>query len=673
MEVISNTISTAAEVQAAPKIGREQLLEFTSILQKYKAGKKQLENRVVSAEEWWKLRNGTRAQLEDHVNIGKGFKAETGWLHNVIVTKHADAMEAYPEANLLPREESDKGEARMLSAIIPLILEQDDFEQTYSDLNWQKLKTGTGVYKIMWDQNKLNGLGDISIKKVNLLNLYWEPGIEDIQDSAFVFHTALVNKTMLRKMYPQLKDKLKGKSFVSTRFLYDDTIDTEDKATVIEVYYHGYKPDGTKILHYCKYVDDEVLYATENDTVRPGHTVLMRDEFNEPVIDQISGQPMMSQIETGESAAERGLYDHGLYPFVFDSLFPVEGYPNCGYGYVDLCKNPQIIIDLLNTAFVKNAMAGATPRYFSRLDGGVNEQEFLDLTKALVHTNGNMGDDSLKPIDFVPLSSVYVSVMENTVAQLRETSGNTETAAGVSSSGVTAASAIAALQEASGKGSKDSNKSAYRAFTKVVNMCVELIRQFYDMPRKFRIAGHYGAEQFVTYSNAGLVPQHQGNDFGTDMGYRKPVFDIKISAQKKNVYTKVSQNELALQFFNLGFFNPQMTDQALACVEMMDFDQKDEIAQRIAANGTMQQMLVMWQQMALTLAQKYEPQMADGLAQSILQGTGQPLPQTGVSGNQKIEMAGKEEKQEHPRVANARERSMAASQPDEGKVVNTAQ
>lgn len=644
------------------KIGKQQLLEFNKVLQKYKSGKKKLEDRVVSAEEWWKLRNDQRERNEFNVNNALDYKAKSGWLHNVIVSKHADGMEAYPEATLLPREEGDKGEAKMLTSIIPCILEQNDYEETYSNALWAKLKSGTSVQKVMWDKSKLNGLGDISITNVNILNLFWEPGISDIQDSAFVFHTELADKEVLKRIYPQLEGKLTGKSFTATKFLYDDTVDTENKATVIEVYYHSYAQDGRKVLQYCKYVDDIVLYATENDTEVPTRNVLMRDEMNNPVY--VDGEPMMAQQQVGEAAAVKGLYDHGMYPFVFDSLFPVEGYPNCGYGFVDLCKSPQTTIDLLNTAFVKNAMAGATPRYFSRSDGGINEADFLDLTKPLIKSDGNLGEDSLKQVEFRALDGVYVSVMENTVQELRETSGNTESASGVSSSGVTAASAIAALQEAAGKGSRDSTKASYRAFTKVVNMCVELIRQFYDNPRKFRIAGQYGVEQFVSYSNAGIMPQHQGFDFGMDMGYRLPVFDIKISAQKKNVYTKVSQNELALQLYQLGFFNPQMADQALACLDIMDFDDRDTLSQKIAQNGTMQQQLILYQQMALTLAQKYEPEMAEGLAQSILQGAGQPLPNMG--GEVELEQNG-----EHARVRNAREQSQEASQPDEGKVVNT--
>ena len=511
-------------------------MDLTRVLQDYKAGKAGTEKRIVDSETWWKLRNTRQEQ---------GYISRSGWLHNVIVSKHADAMESYPEPVILPREESDRQEAKMLSSILPCILEQNRFQQVYSDVTWQKLKTGTGVYKVVWDGGKLNGLGDIAIEKVNLLNLYWEPGVTDIQKSRYLFHTELVDRELLQKQYPELRNADKSQTFLSARFLYDDTVRTDDKVTVIECYYHK---DGR--LHYVKYAGVQVLYATENDP----------------------------------ALWDRGLYDHGLYPYVFDALFPIEGSP-CGYGFVDLCRSPQMEIDLLKTAFVKNAMVGATPRYFKRQDGGVNEQEFLDLSRPLVNVSGNLGEDSLRQIDFRPLDGIYVSVLDRTIQELRETSGNTETSSGNISAGVTAAAAIAALQEASGKGSRDASLSAYRAFSEVVTLSIELIRQFYDLPRQFRILGELGEQQFVSYTNAGLRLQSQGAEFGLNLGMRRPEFDIRVSAQKHSAYTRVSQNELALQFFKLGFFNPAMAEQALATLDMMDFDGRDRLMQRIAANA----------------------------------------------------------------------------------------
>ena len=595
-------------------IDEKKLQELTQILQKYKAGKAKLERRVVSAENWWKLRNVTEERKETDFYDG-GFRSKSGWLHNVIVSKHADGMEAYPEPNILPREPNDEEEAKKLSSIIPVVMEQNHFEDVYSDALWSKLKTGTGVYKVVWDASKLNGLGDISIQEVDLLNLFWEPGVTDIQDSKYFFHTKLVDNDILESQYPELKDQLKGQTFTATKFQYDDAVPTDGKSVVIDCYYK--KWEGKSVLHYVKYVGDHVLYSTEND----GKT----------------------------------LYDHGLYPFVFDKLFPVEGSP-CGYGFVDLCENTQTGIDLMDTAMIKNTMVGAMPRYFKRQDGGVNEEEFLDLSKPLVSVDGNLGEDSLRIIESQSLAGNYINYLQSRVNELRETSGNTETATGSTSQGVTAASAIAALQEASGKGSRDSTKTSYRAYSEVINLVIELIRQFYNAPRQFRIVGDSGAQEFVSFDNTGLVPQQQGMIAGVDMGMRLPVFDIQVKAQKASTYTKMSQNELALQFYNLGFFNPQQSDQTLMCLGMMEFDGKDKLKQQVQGMGTMYQQLIQFQQLALSLAMKYEPEMARGLAANI---TGQPMPQA-INGN--VEMPS-DQTGETTRVANARAQAREASQP----------
>lgn len=637
----------AMATKTAP-IGSEQLKELTQILQKYKAGKTVTEQRIIASENWWKMRNASEEQKVTDI-VKKGFVSKSGWLHNVIVSKHADAIEAYPEPNVLPREEGDRDEARMLSAIVPCVLEQNKFEETYDDAMWRKMKSGTAVYKVVWDKHKLNSLGDIGVECANILNLFWEPGISDIQKSRYFFHTELCDKDLLQEKYPeQLKDGLKGDAFVSSKFLYDDHVDTENKVTVIECYYHKFI-QGKNTLQYIKYVNDVVLYATENDM--------------QPQVDELG------QVKPPMAIA--GLYDHGKYPYVFDALFPIEGSP-CGYGYVDICQNPQTEIDVLKTAFVKNARVGAIPRYFSRGDGTINEEEFLDLDNPLVHTTGDMSENGLRPVEHQTIDGSYLTLLQWDVNELRETSGNTEASTGIAPTGVTTASGLAALQEASGKGSRDSTLSAYRAYSEIVEMCIELIRQFYNLPRKFRILGQYGTEQYVTYTNQGIQPQHQGNDFGQDMGMRLPIFDVKVSAQKKSRYTKVSQNELALQFFQLGFFNPQMADQTLLCLEIMDFDGKDGIMQKVSQLGTMYDKLMQYMQLSLMLSQAAAPQYVEQIAMDM-QSMGGQVPQMG-GGKPPQVMEGDNvsniSQPEHGVVRNAREKAQNVAQPDGGNVTS---
>lgn len=198
-------------------------------------------------------------------------------------------------------------------------------------------------------------------------------------------------------------------------------------------------------------------------------------------------------------------------------------------------------------------------------------------------------------------------------------------------------------------------------------MVIELIRQFYDLPRYFRILGENGAAKFVTYSNAGIRPQTQENEFGMDMGTRLPLFDVEITAQKASPYSKMSQNELALQFYTAGFFNPQMADQALACLDMMDFDRKQFIMQKIAQNGGMYQQMLMMQQQMIMLAQMVDQSRGTNLADQIAAGiTGGPVPvpmDGSEPGDKSVKAIGGSEKREASGTKKARQRVSESTDP----------
>ena len=586
-------------------IGKEQVQKAYQTLLKYKEGKANLEKKIVENEQWYKLRHWECMRDEK-----KDIQPTSAWLFNCIANKHADAMDNFPAPNILPREEGDKAEAEMLTSIIPVILDQCEFEQTYSDVWDYKLKSGTGVYGVFWDKNKHNGLGDISVEKIDLINLFWESGITDIQKSRNLFHVELADNDLLIQQYPQLAGKLGTSTLDISKYVYDDKVDTTNKSAVIDWYYKK-NQNGKRVLHYVKFVNDEVLFATENE--------------RQPVMNPETGEVV------GPAMADTGLYDHGEYPFIFDVLFGVEGTP-AGFGYIDVGKDAQKYIDRGNQAIMMNMLANAKPRHFIRTDGGVNEEEYADLNKDFVHVDGNLGQDSILPVQGKPLNDIYVAVINNKIDELKETTGNRDISTGGTTSGVTAASAIAAMQEAGSKLSRDGNKAAYRAYRKLCVMIIELIRQFYNLPRCFRIMGENGAARYIQYSNSGITPQDQGADFGSDMGYRVPLFDVEVTAQKQSPYSKMAQNEMALQFFGAGFFNPQIADQALACLDMMDFDRKEFITQKIAQNGGMYQQMMMMQQQMVMLAQMVDQSRGSNIAEQLIAQFSGQAPVTPIDG-----------------------------------------
>ena len=530
---------TGGQEVLTPRIGAEQVRQAAEVLRKYRLGKQNLDRRIIDNEQFWKLRHWEQMEKGGEGGNPQDVRPASGWLVNCILAKHADAMDSYPEPTVLPREPGDRKEAEVLTRILPVILKNNKFKKAYSQAWWNKLKSGCAVYGVFWDGGKLHGLGDIDIRSMDVLNLFWEPGVQSIQESEHFFSTELTPNRRLEEQYPQLAGKLGRSGGQVSRYLYDDKVDTSEQSLVVDWYYHT-EQEGRQVLQYCKFVGEEVLYATEND-------------------------PEM---------AERGWYDHGKYPFVFDVLFPEEGTP-CGYGYVDLCKSAQKQIDLMNQAILKNTLASATPRFFIRSDGAVNENEYADWTRPFVHTNGNLGADSIAPIRVPALDSVYVAVLQNKIAEMKETAGNRDVMSGGTAGGVTAATAIAALQEAGGKLSRNMIDDGYEAFAEVLTLCIELVRQFYDMPRQFRLLGKKGVE-FADFDNRSLKPRALLMG-----GYRVPEFDLEVSAQNETPYKTMEYNQLALQLFQMGFFRSDMAEQALRCLELMEFKNKDALTEVI--------------------------------------------------------------------------------------------
>jgi hypothetical protein len=502
-------------------------------------------------------------------------------------------MDNYPEANILPRARDDEAVAKVLSKVVPTVLENCDFQSVYSDEQWGKLKSGTGIFGVFWNNDLNNGLGDIDIKDIPIPYLFWKGGIRDLQDSPNIFYVTMVEKEQLKKTYPQLDFKGSGELAVEAEELNtNEAIDNSGKAAVVDWYYkkqieyndvNGLLQKKT-ILHYCKFCQEQILFASENEP-----------EY-----------------------ADRGWYAHGEYPFVADVLYPLVN-SVAGFGFIDIIKDDQMFTDKLRQAILENAVVNAAPRNIVRTDGGINEDELNDPGCRTVHTTGNLGESDFKNIPSQTLSGIYESIYFDQIQQMKDTSGNTASSQGQTSS-VTSASGIASLQEAAGKLSRDTNLGAYRAYKAVVEMVIELIREFYGETRSFRITGDNGEYQFVDFDNSMMTPVEQGQAFGVDLGSRLPIFDIVVKPQKQSAYSRESQNQTALNLYNMGFFAPNNADSALACLEMMDFEEIQKVKDRVKQNGTLFDQVMQLRQMLMQVAPLIDAQNGTNITEQLAMG-----------------------------------------------------
>ena len=532
-----------SQMKKAPSQSDGEAVRLQKTLEIYRKAKQELDHNVFINEDWfrakhWKHMKGSQPYL--------GHEPTTPFLLNAAWNKHADAMDNYPDPIFLEREPEDRPLAEKLSKIIPLVLEKNDFERVYSDVWWQKIKYGTGIYYVGWDSSKENGLGDITVQKIDLLRFYAQPHVDDIQKSQYIFVLSLVETEQLKQQYPDKKITDSPAAVLLESYCGSFGADElSGKSCLIDCYEKSKNAAGKDVVHLTKMVGDKILYSTKTDA----------------------------------AFMNTGLYEHGQYPFVLDPFIPMEN-SVYGMGLVEIARPTQEYIDRLDYLIETNCLVAGRQRFIIKRSSGIRPDDVRDLSRSFIECDSSADDSVIRPLQAAAFPSHIMEHRQNKVDELKEVVGTRDFSQGDTTGGVTAYKSISALQEAGNKLSRDLLKSSYRAFRRITELCIELIRQFYDESRTFRVIGQNGSILYLSVNNQGLKTK-QGAGTDESRHYRKAIFDIKIIPRKKNAFDTEQHNLLIKELFNAGAFTPERASSAIIALEAMMLENKDSIIQSL--------------------------------------------------------------------------------------------
>lgn len=511
----------------------------------YKADKQELNSRICENERWY--RKWHEANLSGIRNERENsFTCATAYVFSAIENKYADAVDNYPYPRILEREPQDATAAELLSKILPVQLDISDFKKCYKNAWRKKLKYGTGVYGIFYNSEK----EDIEIKSLDILGIYCDMNIADVQQSQFLFITQAFDNDMLKYKYPEHKDLFEGDASVET---YGGTAVIRDRTEVVDCYYK--KPDGG--VHMMKFVKGRMIEASEN-----------------------------------EEGYEKGLYEHGKYPVVFDCLYKCDDSP-FGYGVVDVIRNPQMYIDKLDGIILKNAALSGKQRWLVKDKGAINEEEFKDWSKDIIHVDGSLDETHIKSFQADSISGFVLQHRLEKILELKEIIGNRDLQQGGTSDGVTAASAITALQRSGEKLSRAMIDDSFDAYKDIVSICIELMREFYSKAHVYRITNEAGNTEFVEFSNGYMKRENFEKDalgMPASSNYNKTEFDIEVIPERQNPSSRETNNQLILELWQNGIFTCENPERAIMVLESMNFDGKEQIIgklKKLQINGGM--------------------------------------------------------------------------------------
>lgn len=283
---------------------------------------------------------------------------------------------------------------------------------------------------------------------------------------------------------------------------------------------------------------------------------------------------------------------------MLEPMFRLRDTP-VGFGFMDVVRAPQNQLDELKHDMLVNIKVNSQPRVYANTGVGVNNDDMTDLDKTVIEVNGQL-QGNIAPVESKELASGAWSLYDRLSNEIKETSATNDASNGASAAGVTSGSAIAALQEAGGKVSRDSNKLAQEAMTELAQLEIELMRQFYNLPRIFRITGENNQTTYEEFDNTDLrkQPLTYTDTDGQTVNYtdedgnileRLPIFDIDVKAQKASPFATAAQNEMMMNLFQMGAFNPQAADATLVMLDGMTFEGKEKLIEKIKQNQTLAQ------------------------------------------------------------------------------------
>ena len=510
----------------------------------------------------------------------------------------ADQMDNLPEARLLPERPELGRVAEDFTDVVNYVLSQNRYEGFHYARIWDYFVTGTTITQVAWDPDMDYGEGNVSVIRWPVDAFVWDPAAADIQDARALMKVSWHPRSWYDERFPD-EAKYIAESDASNRDVglpdaQEDADADDDAVMLVEYWYRKYNPKTRR------------------------HTV---------GVDYLAGGALLG--------SEEDVYRHGMYPFVFTAFTPIEGLP-VGDGLVQELVPMMRYINRYAQYMDENIAMSSKIRMLVKKDSGIDSEALADWSQNII-TGDRVSENDIRWLQSRPLSGLAYQQMLQMQTDLKQDSGQNQFTRGETAGGITAASAISALQEAGGKITRMNTSKLNFGFKQIVEQIMWLVSQFYDDRRVKMITGSDGKQRKVDMSSAHLMgmdempeemqaalvrkAQEQGLSadeveavramYRRDRGKRMkealppPPYTVQIQIQRRNPLRVQAQNDLFIQAYTMAAQAGQVFPLTLL-FELLNVDGKERIMPVLQSVDQQTQMLKQMQQGIQQLQQENE-------------------------------------------------------------------
>lgn len=438
-------------------------------------------------------------------------------LQSTIESLRAELLDKLPEAIIVADDPAHTDIAKIVNEVIRENHTVNGYHEEYRKLTQDLLVGGYMVQEIGYDPG-INKVGGAFIRYVDNQSVMFDPCVRDIQDSRMIFkftpHTREWYRLNHKKSEPLMKSDAFGYS------ISGEGIQTGQSETILLIECWEKEQDpytGGQCVHMCKVAGGVLL--EDSREIKPD-----------------------------------GYFSHGKYPFIVTPLFQRKGTP-LGYGFVDMFFNQQMFSDKLDQIVLKNALMASKNKLLITGASGFDADDMRDWSKE-VHEGDSLSGVTWFPTP--PLPSYVINYINSIREGIKEESGVTDVSRG-GTNGVTAASAIIALQEASSKRSRMISRMLHSAFCEAVKQEIEVEREFSLFSRQILVGG----EKKEFSSHMLYLHSRLNNELPLEL-------KVSVKVQQENRFSMIAHNELIFKLVELNMIPTK------AGLELLHFDGKEQ-------------------------------------------------------------------------------------------------
>ena len=275
----------------------------------------------------------------------------------------------------------------------------------------------------------------------------------------------------------------------------------------------------------------------------------------------------------------------------------------------------QLTIDRYQKYIDDNARESSIQRHFIRKGSGINPDDVADYSRKIIEWEGADIREVLQTVQAAPLNNQVYQMMQYLADTMKQDCGQNQFTRGEGGMGVTAATAIQALQEAGGKITRWHTVQFKESFKAMVEQIMWVLSEYMTPGRKLRIVGGWDSTGNMLDRLVELrAPDKEGD------ALPRPAYTVRVQVQKNNPLQIQADNEFLQSVSQVcaQYGQPLPPESVIGLME--GYRTKSSVLKVVQQNSREKAMLAQLQQQNEMLTQELtkEQKRSTGLEQRLM-------------------------------------------------------